>query len=145
MLATDFHIKNFLLANNLHPLEVIIARMNETKTSQKNHYKIPEISDVQNYMNRQINILQSYVPIKTLDIPPCAITDIAKTISMRNSYDVPQFFFNDFHIDMKPEKYYKQVKIRKTCENCHFGQLCTLLSTSYLTLVYRDGWEIDSE
>ncbi len=145
MIATDFHIKNFLLANDLHPLEVIIARMNETKTSQKNHYRIPEISDVQDYMNRQINILKSYVPIKILDIPPCLITNIENNINMRDSYDVPQFFFNDFRFNMRSEKYYKQVKIKKICKNCHFEQLCTLMSTSYLTLVYRDGWEIDSE
>ena len=145
MIQKDFHIRAFLLENNLSPVEVVLARLNETKNSRENHYAVPRPIRIQKYLNCQIQALQSCVPLKLLDIPPCFVKDIVTPKDIHISQGNPKFFFNDCDNNMEQRNYYKQVKIGNHCIGCAFEKLCDLMSGSYLTLACHNGWVIEPE
>ena len=140
-----FDIGSFLKENELCPCEVVLARMNETKISRKNHYNVPQLSSLRDYLNCQIRNLHSHVSLKLLDIPPCLVDAISTPNDICAFQKSPQFYFNDPHYVMKQRAYYKQVKLGNHCMGCLFENICTIMSGSYLTLAYHKGWVLESE
>ncbi|MBH1940648.1 radical SAM protein [Mobilitalea sibirica] len=140
MIDDNFKINMFLDKYNLSPNEIVIARLNETKKSKANQVASIDAVAFINYLNFYDRILRENYVLKYLDIPFCYINDV--NIESLEILNIPQFYFNDYHYKMLYRSYYKQIKIGESCEDCECSGLCSMLSSSYLTLSYRDGWRI---
>lgn len=145
MIFKGFNIKEFLIENRLSPSEVILARMNETKTSRKNCYAVPQPLDVKRYFNYQVQVLKNFTALKILDIPPCFVDELSASKPINVFQNKPQFYFNDEDHVMEKRDYYKQVKIGDHCRGCVYEELCDLMSESYLTLAFVKKWLIIPE
>ena len=144
MIACSFNVFDFLIRENLHPKEIMLARLNDTKKSAAIGYYAPEKGDLSTFVEKQIADMHKHFAIKTLDIPPCYIGQIEEP-SLTLTQSPPSFIFNDFTHIMVPKVYYKDVLIGSHCNKCIFLPCCKTMSSSYLTLSYRNRWLIEPE
>ena len=131
MIAEKFIINDFITQNNFNPEELILARLNRTKKSDKNGVSIPPYNQLSSYIKLQMQYLNRNARIKFLDIPPCFFENELQT---KESCDAPAFFFNDPHNNMQNRKYYKDIMIGSNCDGCADYNICKLMEKSYLTL-----------
>lgn len=131
MISTDFCFADFLIKYELKPEEIIIARLNKTTKSQRNHVIIPTESQLVQYIQKQVNDLKHFNKIKFLDIPPCQLNDCNKIMA---DDDTPIFYFNDPDNAMQIRSYYKEVMIGADCVECKHYLECKTMKESYLTL-----------
>jgi sulfatase maturation enzyme AslB (radical SAM superfamily) len=143
MIDDNLDLNMFLTKYDLSPDEIVIARLNETRKSKANRVAIADGAAFKNYLNFYDRKLRENYVLKYLDIPFCYINEVdIECIEIRN---VPQFYFNDYKYKMLRRNYYKQIRIGESCEGCECSELCSKLSSTYLTISFRDGWRMEIE
>lgn len=138
MIDSHMDLEDFLDKYALCPCEIVIARLNETKKSKENKFRVPKPSLFIEYLNFVDKRLRDKYVTKYLDIPFCYIQDFE--IDNIDDLKVPQFHFNDYQYKMLPRNYYKQIKVGKHCSNCGYSKKCDILTETYLTICYRNKW-----
>lgn len=143
MMENGLNLCELLEKFNLVPNEIVIARLNETKKSKENQVVITETMPFIKYLKFNARKLQEKYVVKYLDIPFCYLCDI--NMEYLTVSNVPQFFFNDYKYNMVYRNYNKQVMIGDNCNECKCCELCNKLSSTYLTIAYRNGWRMEIE
>lgn len=133
MVSGNFNISDFIIDQQLNPEEIIIARLNSTTKSKKNHVILPTNKELVKYIQKQIKQLYGNFKIKLLDFPPCYITDFSLQTT---TIETPVFYFNDISNVMDIRSYYKEIMIGSKCADCVYRKICKIMENSYLTLSF---------
>lgn len=141
MIESNFNIQLFLENENLFPDTIIIARMNNTKKSNKNNVKVLSMPQFTDFIQKAYLSLHKKMRIEFLDVPVCFLPNF-------ENYDIPKipaFYFSDYNHDLKKRNYVKKIRILEKCKSCNHKKLCKVLESSYLTPIYDSQWIIDYE
>ena len=143
MLKSFFDPVKFLDRNELTPLEIMIARLNETKKSRFN--KVPAVgaSMLKDFLLVHTEDLNKHFKVKYLDIPFCYFK--SKFDVGEISCTAPIFYFSDDKNYLIKRDYFKDVKIGCNCQFCRHSKTCDMMKKTYLTLCWNKHWCLEAE
>lgn len=143
LIDSEFNVFSFLKDYRLKPFSIVMARLNATKKSIENMVSSPSLMSIKNFIQQSHKNLRHDYKIVYLDIPFCLLPVANVTEKI---YQIPEFYFSDYKEKLKKCCYYKHLLLRKEkCQNCHYRKYCSLMETSYLTLVYDKSWNMELE
>ena len=146
MIMSQFSPIDFLDRNNLRPLEIMLARLNETKKSKFNGVLILDEHKLKIFLSTYAARLNRLFKVKYLDIPFCYFEKEFDFKNLSYNPSLPAFYFSDDRNHLVKRNYFKDVKIGgEKCQSCKYEQLCNIMKNSYLTLCWNSYWNLVTE
>ncbi len=135
LIEENVDVEKLLESNELHPKEIVLARLNITRKSKINNYNPPEHSEEKAYFRKCFEKLCARYDVLFLDFPPCYLKDnsLVKVDMEKNEV---RFVFSDYSHSLNERKYIKKRLEFGECNNCIYGNTCDLMSESYYLLKY---------